>query len=369
MKKNRVIYFTKYSIKGPSSRYRSFQYYNSLSSEFEIVFKPLFNDSYIYDLYLNHKTNYWNVLFAYFNRIVSVLRCLWTKDILFIEYELLPYFPPVLEKLLKLSNVRFILDFDDAIFHNYDCSSNKLIQFLFRNKIPKIATYSEAIITGSPYLTSFFEKYNNLVIEIPTSIIFEKYYNNQLKGTNIFASSDSEVTVGWIGSKSTSVNLIFIKEFIQICAIRFPNITFKIMGFDSSKFKFLNFKNVIFYKWDENDEFNFLNSIDIGIMPLMDSPWNMGKCGFKLIQYMAMGKPTISSPFEAHLKINHSNDNLFANSISEWVDSLELFLNNMDFYKQVGKKNVEIVKEFYSVESNSYLYTNLFNRIFSYVRH
>jgi glycosyltransferase involved in cell wall biosynthesis len=365
LKKNRIIYFTKYTKKGPSSRYRSYFYFDFLCDEFDIVFHPLFNDEYILDLYIHHTRNYSKVFIAYLKRIYSVLLCLWTKDILFIEYELLPYFPPILEKLLKLTGVRYILDFDDAVFHNYDLNSNFIIRYLLHNKIPEIAKDSSFIITGSPYLTSVLSKYNENIFEIPTSIIYNDYTAN----INFSEHIDSNITIGWIGSKSTSNNLIFIKELFEICSIKFPNVTFRIMGFDSSLSDLLNFQNVVFYEWKESEEFQFLSSIDIGIMPLMDTPWNKGKCGFKLIQYMAMGKPTISSPFEAHIKINRTNKNLFADSISDWVESIEQFLNNLDACSKIGFQNREIVREFYSMESNYILYKKIFNRIFTDVRY
>ena len=31
-------------------------------------------------------------------------------------------------------------------------------------------------------------------------------------------------------------------------------------------------------------------------MPLPDTPWMRGKCGYKLIQYMACGLPVVASP-------------------------------------------------------------------------
>jgi glycosyltransferase involved in cell wall biosynthesis len=98
-------------------------------------------------------------------------------------------------------------------------------------------------------------------------------------------------------------------------------------------------------------------------MPLDATPFNRGKCGFKLIQYMAMGKPTLSSPLDANVKINRDNNNLFATNKKEWLDCINEFSSNLTFYKEVGLKNQEIAEKYYSVEGNSINYINIFNKL------
>jgi hypothetical protein len=353
-----IIYFTKYTQKGPSSRYRSYQYKNYLEKEFNVIYYPLFDDEYINNLYGNKGRNYYKLLVSYIVRLFQVLKYLWSDKIIFIEYELLPYFPPILEYLLYKTKVKIVLDYDDAIFHNYDLNSNFIVRRLLKNKIPSIVKYANSVITGSPYLSNYLYKYNNNIIEIPTSINFESYKVNLKK-----KSSDDFISIGWIGSKSTSINVINIKDVIKKINEINPKVIFKFMGFDSSLKSQLNFLNVEFYNWSEKDELVFLNNIDLGIMPLDDNPFNRGKCGFKLIQYMAMGKPTISSPLEANVKINRGNDNLFASSEEEWIISIMRFISNLNYYQEVGVNNKSIVEKYYSVEVNYVNYIKIFNKI------
>jgi hypothetical protein len=360
IKKNKIYFFTKYSQKGPSSRYRSYQYKSILNKHFCIKYYPLFDDNYIINLYEKNKINYFKVFFAYFFRILNVLKYLGTKNIIFIEYELLPYFPPILEYFLYKTNVKFILDYDDAIFHNYDLHSNSIIRLFYKNKIPTIVKYSEMTITGSPYLTIFLNRYTNNIIEIPTSINFDTYFTNN----QVYFKKDSLI-VGWIGSKSTSINILSIKEVIIKLSIINPKIVFKLMGFDNNLKSKLDYSNVQFYDWSEKEELNFLIDIDLGIMPLYNTPSNQGKCGFKLIQYMAMGKPTLSSPLLANVKINRDNSNLFATNEDEWINSIIDVSSNLSYYQGVGLRNQEIVKKYYSVEENSYKYINIIKQLYN----
>lgn len=353
-----IIFFTKYSEKGPSSRYRSYQYKYLFEREYNITFIPFFDDQYIGNLYNGKATNYLKVFLLYLKRILISIKFLGTNKIVFVEYELLPYFPPILEYLLYKTNVKLILDYDDAIFHNYDLNSNFFIRNLLKNKIPTIVKYSSTVIAGSPYLYDYLSQFNKNVVEIPTSINFTNYnINFRLK------DSIDDISIGWIGSKSTSINVINIKEVIIKILYINPKIKFKFMGFDSSLKTQLNFSNVEFFEWSEKNELFFLNEIDLGIMPLDDNPFNRGKCGFKLIQYMAMGKPTLSTPLEANVKIDRGNNNLFATTIEQWLNCIIEFSNNLEYYREVGKKNRFIVEKYYSVENNSIIYNNIFKQI------
>ena len=356
---NKIIFFTKYTEKGPSSRYRSYQYKDFFEDNYKLEYYPLFNDEYIYNLYTNKRKKYFQILLAYFKRIIQVLKFIGTKNIIFIEYEFLPYFPPILEYLLKISKVKIIIDYDDAIFHNYDLNKSKIVRYFFKNKIPKIVKYSTLVITGSPYLTNYLSKFTNSIVEIPTSINFSKYKSNfKIKNTNDY------ITIGWIGSTSTSKNIINIKEVIVKINIIYPKVKFKFMGFDDNLKEQINISNVQFCNWSVEEEFNFLSSIDLGIMPLDLNPFNQGKCGFKLIQYMAMGKPTLSTPLEANIKINRNNYNLFATSTDEWFEKIIEFKNNLNYYKNVGLRNKGIIEKFYSIETNSIYYIKIFNQLF-----
>ena len=98
-------------------------------------------------------------------------------------------------------------------------------------------------------------------------------------------------------------------------------------------------------------------------MPLIDAPFERGKCGFKLIQYMACGIPTISTPLEANVKINRDNLNLFANTPSEWISALEQVYSNPRKYADIGVKNRKIVEKYYCTQTNTDKYLTIFGDI------
>jgi len=353
----KIIFFTKYTSKGPSSRYRTYQYKSFIDEHFETVYLPFFDDNYIDTIFNNNKINAFQLIKFVIKRIAQVLNLIGSKDLIVIEYELIPYFPAVFEYLFKISGVKYVLDFDDAIFHNYDNSKNKFVKFFLRSKINIISKNASHIITGSPYLTQFLQQFNERITEIPTSICIEEYSKNRKYIKN------DKVVIGWLGSTTTSKNLLILSCVINSLKNTFPEIVFRFCGFNDFLVNHFRKENVEFIKWSESNEIKFLNEINIGIMPLEDNLFNRGKCGFKLIQYMAMGKPTISSPLEANVKINRGNGNLFASTSDQWCNSLTRMINEYDNYKNIGISNIELVRKYYSVEENSKVYIKLFKSI------
>lgn len=349
MDKDSITLFPRYNPSGASSRYRIYQYLPFWKLfKGEIKIKPFFNKT------SNHRELGFPLLFLFFRRIWNLLKLNYGSKII-IEKELFPFFFDFIF-LLKIFKIKYVIDFDDAIFHNYDLSRNFIIRKLLKNKIPELICGAEAVITGSPYLTNYALQYNKNVFEIPTSIVFENYKRR------LIVKDKNKFIIGWIGSKSTSNHLLLIKDAI----IEFSNkneCEFHLIGFDRNLYDFENEKIKVI-DWESQNEVENICQFDVGIMPLSNSPFENGKCGFKLVQYMACGIPTISTPLDANLKINRNNKNLFANTCFEWIDCFNMVLLNQNFYKEIGKKNKEIVRKYYSVESNSKIYDEIFTKFF-----
>ncbi len=355
----KIFFLPKYTEKGPSSRYRFYQYIPFFEkNNFEVIINPLLTDEY-FDC-INNKMAFskYKLLILYFKRISFILK-LKKNDVLFIQHELLPYFSSFFEwYITKLIRVKYVVDFDDAIFHTYDKNKNLLVRLLFSNKIPNVIKRASFVISGSPYLTQFSEKYNKNVIEIPTSIDLIKYQiNEKIKDEN-----EDVFIIGWIGSKTTSVNLLEIIPSLLKFSSRF-NMKLKLIGFDDNLVYKLEDINYELITWSSETEVKVMKSFDVGIMPLIDIPFINGKCGFKLIQYMACGLPTISTPFEANTKINRNNKNLHATTMEEWYIVLKNIYDDLNTFKLIGNENLYIVNEFYSIQINNKKYIEIFDSI------
>ncbi len=321
-------------------------------SGIEVVVSPLFG---FYFFSSSGLRKYLIIFFYYFRRLFKLLQ-VFKFDLVYIEYELFPYFPAVFEKLLKYLGVKYIVDYDDAIFHNYDQSPNVFIKYFLANKIESVVRNSVFVISGSPYLTRYLSGFNSNCIELPTSISL-----NVSKGL-IRNNTKHIFTIGWIGSRTTSPNLLALIPTFE--SLR-KEISFKLIlvGFDerlSVYFRNINFQLI---DWNGLSEYQEISKFDVGIMPLDDTFFNLGKCGFKLIQYMSCSIPTISTPTEANLKINRNGLNLHASTTVEWYSAFLKVYQNRDRYKVIGEQNFEDFSKYYSIEYNSDTYISIFNEI------
>lgn len=358
----RVFFFTKYDQTGASSRYRTYQYLDYYKkANIDCIVYPLLKKPYLKNIYKEKPSLAFNIIYtlkAYVLRLLQLVR-ISRKDIVFIEYELFPYFPATFERWLKFRGIKYIVDYDDAIFHNYDQHKNKLINGLLKNKIPRVIKNAEQVITGSPYLTSFAKRLSKKVTEIPTSINLERYQIDtnakDQKGTDKFI-------VGWIGSKSTSRHFITIVPALKKFA-ETHDYELRLIGFDIGLEKELKGLPYKIIQWKKETEVPNIASFHVGIMPLGKSLFDKGKCGFKLIQYMACGVMTISTPVEANKKIDRLGCNFFADSQKEWEECLEEAYEGNADNNELSEKNKSVVEDYYSIQANHLNYLEIFKEI------
>ena len=341
---------------GPSSRYRIYSYlpyYKRIGLKMEIV--PLFGDWYLKRLW-RHQSKFFilfKILYAYVYRAFKIL-FLSSNSLVYVGAELFPYCPFGIERYLRLRKIPYIIEFDDAIFHNYDHNKRKIVRKLLKNKTPKVIRNATAVITGCPYLTRYALQWNQNVLEIPTSIDADKY-DYPLANEGMFV-------VGWIGSPSSSQYLSNVIDALKRFSQHYE-FELRLVGFDKKYEKFLDGINYKIVKWTNETEVSEMSKFTVGIMPLPDTPFARGKCAFKLVQYMALGIPTISTPLESNVHIDANCGNLFASTSKEWEIALEEVFLHREKYKKIGEKNKKIAMERYTFQANWKKYVQLFETI------
>ena len=102
--------------------------------------------------------------------------------------------------------------------------------------------------------------------------------------------------------------------------------------------------------WTEDSEVATLSDFDVGIMPLIDGPFERGKCGYKLIQYMACGLPVVASPVAVNNEIVERGINGFLPSTpEEWEQALLKLLADPDLRRRMGASGRQKVEREYSL--------------------
>jgi glycosyltransferase involved in cell wall biosynthesis len=332
-----ILILSKYSRKAASSRQRFYQYLPFLEKEgIKCKVSPFFDDAYLQAKFEKGRANLGDALRAYLGRTSAILEAK-KYDLLIIHYEVFPYLPAFFEAHLKWRNIPYVLDYDDAIFHTYDKHRSKFVRLLLGKKIAFIARHSSAVLACNEYLAEYARRAGARRIEIlPTVIDIGRYLPKLLSQTD-----PSVFTIGWIGSPSTSSYVETIAPALsEVCT----GGRGKVVLIGSKRVELPNVP-VEIIPWSEESEVAHLQAFDVGIMPLNDSFWARGKCGFKLIQYMACGLPVVASPVGVNREIVEDGANGFwATTLQEWVRALSRLRDNKEMREKmgcVGRRKVE----------------------------
>jgi glycosyltransferase involved in cell wall biosynthesis len=292
---------------------------------------------------------------GYFRRFGHLFQAL-SADYIFIYREAAPLGPAFFEFCLaKVFRKKIIYDFDDAIWIPVVSEQNKLAGFLKNaDKVRKICRLAHKISAGNAYLcrnAADFRGTTEGVVLNPTTIDTENMHNSLKK------QDEGRLTVGWTGTHST---LCYLREILPALRKLSERHDFDFLVICNENPNF-NLKNFRFLAWREESEINDLLQIHVGVMPLTHDAWAEGKCGFKALQYMALGIPAVISPVGVNKKIiSEGEDGFLCETEQEWIIALEKLLSDAELRAYMGKNARQKILREYSVLSNTKNFLSLF---------
>ncbi len=293
-------------------------------------------------------------LFSGFVRRFILLFTISKYDFIFIHREAAPVGPPVFELMIsRFFKKKLIYDFDDAIWLPNTSEVNQAVSKLkFHQKVSKICQFSWKVSVGNFFLQDYAKKFNQNVIINPT-VVDTDHYHSQTK----HHEKKEKPIVGWTGTHSTAQYLKMVTTVMNELKkeLDFEWVTI------SNQPPELDFDNIKFIPWNKTDEIHQLLKFDIGIMPLEDSIWEKGKCGFKLIQYLSLGIPAVASPVGVNSSIIEEGKNGYlANTEEEWKQALKRLIQDASLRNWLGMNGRTKVTDQFSVRSNLDLFFSTF---------
>jgi glycosyltransferase involved in cell wall biosynthesis len=332
----KLLYLSKTSLIGPSSRYRIYQYIPYLNKAgIEVTVAPLFKEWWfrILDLRRGPLRAIAKSLYALMRLFVRIRKILMVSkyDLYCFEHQAFPYLPFFLEWFAQKLNPNVLLEFDDAIY----------LTFLHKKKIPRLIMMSKHVIVGNNFLRDYAFRFNPNVTIIPTVVDTARYRPKKSYG------HQGKLNIGWVG---LAYNLPYIKELANILQKLKKEIGEFVLTVISSQGFEIDGVEVIFKRWSYDNEVKEIKSLDIGIMPLPDDEWAKGKCGLKVLQYMACGVPVVVSPVGVNREIIRDGENGFlAATDEEWIEKLSLLARDEALRRRLGQKGRATVENHYSL--------------------
>ena len=335
-----VLALTRYARRGASSRLRFEQFVPGLAAlGIEVTVAPLLDGRYLERRYAGHRADVLSLAGAYASRAARRLRRDgW--DLVWLEKEAFPWLPDWVERRFSRHDVPYVVDFDDAWFHRYDLHRSWLVRKALGAKLDAVMRRASVVCAGNAYIAERARRAGASRVElVPTVVDLTRYGVAPARPAEPF-------TVGWIGMPLTAGYLDAIAPALREVAGTRP---LRLCAVGAAPFR-LEGLEVLSPPWSEDTDAAMISGFDVGVMPLPDSPWERGKCGYKLIQYMASGKPVIASPVGVNTTLVREGENGFlANDHGSWKRSLIALYDDPSLRASMGAAGRRLVAGSYDL--------------------
>ncbi len=268
---------------------------------------------------------------------VGTIRACGRHDVVVLQKKTSLHAPELL--LMRRANPNIVFDFDDAVmFHELE--HGKPLRAKSFAKFLRTVRACRAVVAGNEFLAGFARPVCSEVHVLPTPIDTDRYVPRD------GMQSGNGLTVGWLGTPGGLPHVAALADVFGGVAQRVAGFRLKIV---SSAFIDIPGVDVVKKRYRVDDEIADLQSFDIGIMPLQDSLWTRGKCGFKILQYMGVGIPAIASPVGINSElVRHGETGFLAAEAEAWQKALLALAADPDLRHRMGSAGRARVAEGYS---------------------
>lgn len=338
----RLTVLSRYGRLGASSRLRTMQYRPWLEAAgLQAEFASFFTDADLARAYAGTGRGLSGL--AALRRRLGQLRAGAGADLLWIEKETLPWLPWMVERALLPRGVPFAVDYDDAVFHRYDRHRSAIVRTVLGRKLDRLMAASALVTAGNAYLAERARAAGARRVEIVPTVVDAAAYSPR-----DWPPTADAPRIGWIGSPSTWTEYMqpMLPLLTDVAAAEGARLLVIGAGRGAPAHPLLDAE-----PWAETTEAARIRAMDVGLMPLTDTPWSRGKCGYKLIQYMASGVPVIASPVGVNADIvEHGVNGFLARTDAEWREALVRLLRDPALRQRMGQAGRRRVEEGFSLQ-------------------
>ena len=305
----------------------------------------------------NYAAKILGTLRGYFRRIYDLFR-INQYDMVYVFMWVTPLGISLFERAVRVLAKRLVYDIEDNVFIRKSNEFNGLVRFLKgAGKARYLTKTADHVITSSPFLNDYCLRINK---KKACTYISSTVDTDRFLPVNPY-SNDKKVTIGWTGTFSTKIYLDLLRAvFYELNKRR--DFRLRIIG----DFKYeLTGIDLEVIRWTKENEVKDLQGIDIGVYPLAQDDWVMGKSGLKAIQYMAFGLPMVATDVGNTSKLIRQHENgWLVKTDKEWVDALEMLIDNPGLRRKMGEDARRTVLKNYSVHLTKSIYLSILNKQF-----
>ena len=340
----------------PSQRFR-FEHYLGLLAEA--------GHSYAYESFWDEAA--WQALYQKGRlgaKIGGLIRGYWRRclglwrarhyDWIYLHREAAPLGPPLFEWILtKILRKKLIFDYDDAIWLPNTSSQNRLAAGLkWHQKTVSICAWAHKVSAGNAYLGQYAQGQGAKQVHIIPTVVETQDRHNRLQ-----SQENTKPALGWTGSHSTLIYLEALRPVLETLAQELDFEFVLICNQPPAQ----PFPKMRFVPWSAETEVEDLLRFHLGLMPLEADAWAEGKCGFKAIQYMALGIPALVSPVGVNAQVvRHQVDGWHCVKPEDWLGALRQLLRDAPLRQRLGYEARARIEAHYSVQATQAAFLKLF---------
>jgi glycosyltransferase involved in cell wall biosynthesis len=283
-------------------------------------------------------------------RLARVLR---VADVVILQRKLLPLW---LLYLLRSVSRRLIFDYDDAVFLRDSYSPRGLHSIRRLHRFIATVETVDAVAAGNAYLAAEASRWTSPrnVEMMPTCVEPARYPRAQHRRRG------KGVELVWVGSSSTLRGLESATSLLEAIGREVPGVQLKLV---CDRFLSLRDLSVLCCPWSEVGEAEAIASADIGISWLPDDLWSRGKCGLKVLQYMAAGLPVVANPVGVQAElVREGETGYLVRTPREWIEAICRLASDPELRCRMGAAARQRVETEFSVAAGAARWRHLLSR-------
>jgi glycosyltransferase involved in cell wall biosynthesis len=246
-------------------------------------------------------------------------------------------------RILRRAAPRLLFDFDDAVFLRDSYAAKGMYSPRRMGRFANTIRHVDAVVAGNAFLGKQAAHWidSHCIHVIPTCVDVERY------PTAAHQRAGAGVELVWIGSSSTLQGLETIRPLLEEVGRCWPGLRMRLI---CDRFVELENLSVVRLPWSEATEASDLAAADIGISWVPDDPWSRGKCGLKVLQYMAAGLPVVANPVGVQAEmVRHGETGFLATKAAEWSAAVGRLAHDPSLRMRMGHAGRARVEREFSV--------------------
>ena len=275
-------------------------------------------------------------------------------------------------KYANFANVPILIEVDDLVDNTTDWIDKITGDRAASHWLNRVHLWkqSDGFICSTEYLSKHYgDKFNKPAYTFMNQLDFEDYR------WNVFPDKQDKTVIGFMGSASHAPDLGMVKKVIQRILkeydveFHFVGSTFSEFGFDD-RIKFFTStkhgtKNKVELQgefFDSEDYPRFMASWDIGIIPLLDEPFNRGKSDLKFLEYSRLKIPSVVSNISTYRTVQDGVTGLLAGNEEQWYRQLVKLITSEKRRMEIGNAAYEYVRDFRQIKQHAKKYVRILEK-------